>query len=352
MTDRREQPVPSAAGIRSAWLSRWRGALLAVAALLCASTVAQVADPAPPQTYCYSRIGAGPFCSPTLGQAEAVMRADPFFEGAGDVVEHFNTALIPSSTLWLQYAARDRPALSVGTEAYWGEFGIYGNSQGQCPPSDDQTALPGWCSNEGALNALARQKIAAAYPACDLGANVLLGEYDNDTPALAGELNTTRGLVDYSRRWFKVDIDCPGTIVYTKAWFVLKKRPLYCRAGFNVINGSDVPATTLAQDNHCEADVGDVVRIATPFQQCGGCAGSPNPIYPATGEKRRAETDFEFAGEVFTRHYRSLRQYRAGRAFAVGWSHTWADRVLSAGQTSIKIIVRPGTNRIITAYPF
>lgn len=111
MTDRREQPAPSAAGIRPAWLNRWRGALLAVAALLCASTVAQVADPAPPQTYCYSRIGAGPFCSPTLGQAEAVMRADPFFEGAGDVVEHFNTALIPSSTLWLQYAARPRAAL-------------------------------------------------------------------------------------------------------------------------------------------------------------------------------------------------------------------------------------------------
>ena len=52
-----------------------------------------------------------------------------------------------------------------------------------------------------------------------------------------------------------------------------------------------------------------------------------NPCYPATGDKARFETDFEFAGRPFARSYHSLRQTGQLPELAPGWVHTYSDRI-------------------------
>lgn len=61
--------------------------------------------------------------------------------------------------------------------------------------------------------------------------------------------------------------------------------------------------------------------------------------YPATGDKARAEPDFAFAGRTFTRHYHSLHQLTTNPGLAVGWSHTFGDRIEGIAGISPAVLV-------------
>ncbi|WP_313919990.1 RHS repeat-associated core domain-containing protein [Tahibacter sp.] len=91
-------------------------------------------------------------------------------------------------------------------------------------------------------------------------------------------------------------------------------------------------------------------QIQFKMRQTASCpAGSnPGPCHPATGDKSRAEIDFEFAGEAFTRHYHSLQQTATLPVFAPGWTHTFSDRVLSGGSYYARIIRGDGNAEYFT----
>ncbi len=327
-------PLSTDAGNRSRLLGRlrdWRSLLLALLILGGPGAVAQVAGPTPAPNFCYGNNSDPQVCRPTLDQAEAVMRADPLLKGAGDVVEHFATAPVNPNTIRQQYAVMDRRAESIGVPAYFGDFGAFGNSNGDCTLSEDQTGLPGWCASESQVVELGKAAVRRQFPECIPGSVTVVGEYS--LPSLNPVANTTRGRISYGQRRYQVEMLCVDG-PYTKDFSVLKQRPAYCRTGFETISGA-VLDELLTQDFLCTAQEDRVVFIESPIHQCGSCAGSPNPIYPATGEKRRAEADFTFAGQDFVRHYRSLRQFRNNRQFAVAWTHTWSDRILVGTSSTV-----------------
>ncbi|MFZ2752128.1 MAG: DUF6531 domain-containing protein, partial [Lysobacteraceae bacterium] len=205
-------------------------------------------------------------------------------------------------------------------------YGLQGGSTGSCTLSDDQGAKPGWCADEGELVNLGLSRMQAAWASvgCTITSTVILKDYD--APSLNGS-STTRGIVDYGSRNFESRGTCAGGTPKTQTWSIAKQQPVYCRAGFGAIQ-TDVSEATLTTANLCEADQSAIAQITMPIQQCPSCPGSRHPVYPATGEKQRAEPDFTFAGQTFTRYYRSLRQFRNNASFAVGWSHSYAERFL------------------------
>lgn len=109
MTNPLEHAVLSS---RIRWLRGWRGLLLLAAALGAAAALAQVIAPPVPPPYCYSRATS---CHASLDEAEAAIRADPYFRGAGDAVEHVGSFQVDATWIRMQYRLRDRPAESIGT---------------------------------------------------------------------------------------------------------------------------------------------------------------------------------------------------------------------------------------------
>ncbi|TXH65378.1 MAG: RHS repeat protein [Lysobacteraceae bacterium] len=297
--------------------------VVVVVLLVAAGAIAQVVTPTPPPTYC-SPLG----CFATLDQAESAMRAQTAYQGAGHLLEHMATAQMGSTTLRMQYWLRDRPADLIRAPSYFANYGPQGSSTGACALGDDQTALPGWCSDLSALVTLAESRLRSAWTGCTLTGTEMIDDFDADLGVIGSATHSTRGIADYSLRWYVTRATCP-TGARSSQWSVAKKRPYYCTPGFGPAPLTDLTEATLVAGNVCAADNNDVAYITVPIQQCGSCAGSPSPIHPATCEKQRHETDFVFAGTAFTRHYRSLRQFRNHRGFAIAWTHTWSDRVLT-----------------------
>ncbi len=299
-----------------------RRLLLILALLVGAGAVAAVLTPTVPPTFCIVTSG----CYPTLDKAEAAVRASPAYAGVGSLVEHMQTVRLSATSVRMQYWLRDRPVESVRGLAYTAAYGLQGGSTGNCTLSDDQSAKPGWCADEGELVNLGLSRMQAAWAnvGCTITSTVMLHDYD--APSLNGS-PTTRGIVDYGSRIYESRGTCTSGMPKTQTWSIAKQQPVYCRAGFGAIQ-TDVSEATLTTANLCEADQRAIVQVTVPIQQCASCPGSRNPIYPATGEKQRAEPDFTFAGQTFTRYYRSLRQFRNNASFAVGWSHSYAERFL------------------------
>ncbi|MBX3712655.1 MAG: type IV secretion protein Rhs [Lysobacter sp.] len=310
--------------------------LFLLAALAGAGAIAQVVTSTSPPVY---RTNSTTQIFSTMDQAEAVMRADPDFYGAGDQLEHFNTAEIRPGTLRLQYTVRDRRADTFYGPMYFGDAGIYGQGKHGCSvaPPDPKYATSGdWCGDETALITAVENKLRGIWSGCTINGTVTSESSEGyANPSLVGTLNPiTHGEVRYLKlRLVKTTATCTsGATIRTHEWKISKRTTLYCRNGYQPI-GMAVNEATLEQDNVCKARNGSVAWVEAPIQQCGGCAGSENPIYPATGEKQRHEEDFIFAGRSFSRHYRSLRQFRNNSRFAVGWNHTWSDRVITGQST-------------------
>jgi RHS repeat-associated protein len=289
---------------------------------------AQVAPPTPAPTFCTADA-----CYSSRDQAEASLLNGSDYDGADALLEHMRTRHVSPTTLRLQFWLRDRPADETKQPSYFANYGPQGTSNGACTLGDDQAALPNWCADIGALVALGESRFQTAWSSsgCTIAGTAMTSDFDPDLDLISN--NTVRGIADYSLRWYRTTANCAGGTTRSTTWSVAKKRPFYCRTGFRPITGPVTEATVL-QGDVCEGMNDDVAYITAPIQQCGGCAGSPNPVYPTTGEKQRHESDFVFAGTTFTRHYRSLRQFRNNRSFAIGWSHTWSDRIIDGATAS------------------
>ena len=308
-------------------LLRRRRGIATIAALLtvAGAVAATVLAPTVPPTFCTA---SG--CYATLDQAETAMRAAPAYAGVGELLEHMQTVKMSATTLRMQYWLRDRPAEQIRAPSYYASYRHTG--EGSCAPGDDQTALPGWCADEQALVNLTLQRIQAVWAesGCSITGNAVIDDYE--TPRLESS-PTTYGNVNYGYLNYETTGTCSSGQSRLLKWDIRKRQPVYCRQGFGAIPMT-VSEAGLATANLCQAENDDVTYIAMPVLQCGSCAGSRNPVYPATGEKQRAEADFSFAGQTFTRHYRSIRQFRNNPGFAVGWAHTWTDRIITGGATA------------------
>lgn len=315
-------------------LRNGRRLLLTLGLLVGAGAVAAVLTPTVPPEYCTNNATE---CFDTLDKAEAAMRSAPAYAPEGQYLEHLSTTQVSATTLWMKYKIRNRPVESMRGWAYSAVYGLQGGSTGNCTLSDDQAAKPGWCANEGELVNLGLSRIQAAWASvgCTVANTAITQDY-----TLIG-LNggtSTRGIVDSGTRTYKSTGTCTNGAAKSQEWTISKQRPIYCLAGFHAITTTAVSEATLTTANLCGPNNTDIAHVSMPILQCAACAGSRSPVYPATGEKQQAESDFTFAGQTFTRYYRSIRQFRNNPSFAVAWNHTWSDRIIGGGVSATPFV--------------
>ena len=123
---------------------------------------------------------------------------------------------------------------------------------------------------------------------------------------------------------------------------LFKFTSLLCPVGYSLRNGThplyNPNATNKTTAPSCSPNIA-VQTITSPGLQVCTKAGSNHPCYPATGDKARFETDFEFSGRPFVRSYHSLRQTGQKPAFAPGWTHSYSDRVMGTiGADAVEVI--------------
>jgi RHS repeat-associated protein len=316
-------------GFRAGALRLLGGSAAVVGLLVAIGAIAQVVSPTPPPTYVTA---TGTF--PTLDDAEAALRNSTAYYGAANQLEHVQTIQMGPSTLRMQYWLRKRPADLVNGPMFYADLGIYGQGKGDCnvPAPDPGSGYNDWCGSEPTLIGSVERTLATKWPGCTITGSSLRTDYSAN-PSLSGTTASTRGTVSFGFKGMTTTANCTNGTTKSHNWSLQKHKTLYCSTGFYPVSGV-VSDATLLSANHCQPRNDDIAWIDTPIRQCGSCAGSRNPIYPATGEKQRHEDDFTFAGRTFTRHYRSLRQFRNNRNFGIGWSHTWSDRVIGTPVTS------------------
>jgi len=312
---------------RRAPFGRWVGALsiVVLATLAVVGAVAQVVPTTPPPTYCTTSN-----CYNTIDQAETGLRSGNLYYGVDALLEHMATIQMSATTLRMQYWIRRRPATTFYGPMYYADIGLYGQGKGSCAtlPPDPKYATADWCGDEAALIAAVEQRLASSWTGCTITGSTPFQDYA--APVINPTLNPiTHADVLYSQsKRLTTTATCGNGTSRSWDWVITKKETLYCQDGFRPL-GMSVDEATYKQANVCRPRNTDIAYITVPIQQCATCAGSPNPVYPATGEKQRQEPDFVFAGTTFTRYYRSLRQFRNDNGFAVAWNHTWSDRIIT-----------------------
>jgi RHS repeat-associated protein len=307
---------------------------------ICGTASAQTLDPT---RFCYiQRSTTTAVCSDTLQDAEATMRADPYFQTVAAYLERMEigTSLLTTNRSNAQatfyYQAKHRAPVTKYTMYAAQLSSAAGNGGFGCtPPAQDPNApYTDWCDSEASLLATAQQRLLATDLAgCTITGTTLT--VDNAAQPVStiepDSTNPQRGLArlgngyDVAYRTYRTDANCPSStpVAQSISWRVKRHTTFLC------INGFLAQGTNLASADGlwCVPSNGDIGPILGPVKQCASCAGSPNPIYPATGEKARQEPDFDFAGRTFTRYYHSLGQFRTNPAFALNWTHTYSDRI-------------------------
>ena len=303
--------------------------LLVLTALIGAGAIAQVATSTPPPTF---RTSVGSFN--TLDDAEAAIRGSTSYYGAASQLEHIQTVQLNATTLRMQYWLRERPAETFYGAMFTADLGVYGQGKGSCAvlPPDPKYAKAEWCGSESALIAAVEQKLATTWSGCTLNGTSINSDYGRTSLVPTFSPITHADVRYLDDKDFTTRATCTNGTTKAHEWSISNRTTLYCSAGFQP-KSMVVNEATLTQENVCKPRNEDIAWINVPIQQCGSCAGSRNPIYPATGEKQRHEDDFVFAGRNFTRHYRSLRQFRNDRNFAVAWNYTWSDRIIGGADS-------------------
>lgn len=329
MTEVQRCARPAGRGAITRCLRKGSSLLLLIALLAGAGAVAAVLAPTQPPAYCTRDFG----CFDRLEKAEAAIRASTGYYGAADQLEHVRTTQGPVGTLEMDYGLRKRPADTFHGPMFYADLGVYGQGKGDCaaPAADPSPGYNDWCGDEAALIGSVQRTLATKWPGCTINGSSMRDDYN--APSLNGTSSSTRGTVNFFFKGMTTTANCANGSTRSHDWSLQKHKTLYCSTGFYPIAGSVVDGT-LETTNLCQPRNDDYTYIRVPIRQCGSCAGSRNPIYPATGEKQRAEPDFTFAGHTFTRHYRSLRQFRNNRNFAVAWNHTWSDRIINGTNAS------------------
>lgn len=230
------------------------------------------------------------------------------------------------------YGVKDQPAAILSQPSYNAVPDTV--PAGVCELGNDvNPARSNWCANEQQLVTAVRDAWMRGHPNCTAGP-ALVTENNRIHPyrKVEGDVpfNITYGTVDYGSLKYKIDYNCNGTAGE-------KTFHIHMQAGFVCPSGSgwskledDTPNdgnNDLTLPVLCKYTGGPV--ITGPVQQVKSCQGkrSKDPCYPATGDKARQEPDFEFAGTTFTRYYHATHQFRNNIGSAIGWSHTYDDRI-------------------------
>lgn len=317
---------------RSAIAARWVG--LAVVFGLSLSARAQT-SPVEETQYCY-----GNTCYSNLSAAEIAMRASNGIYGPY-LKQKKTDATVSGSGLFdtsIVYNVPDQDPVSINAPVY--AFDPVSNpAPTYCAPSGDPT-YPNGCSSESEMvaNLIASEKAV-------LGATTATSSYSSSYFEPFSKTQSVGNYSGVSYGWLRHNRDI-NTPLYTltvtfnnPAWsyprvesFGLRKFTSFvCREGFAAKSGSypgydDANATVLLTKPTCVANFGEVAITSKLRQTCSKNDGN-NPCYPATGDKARFETDFEFAGRPFVRSYHALRQAGQMPELAPGWVHSYSDRI-------------------------
>jgi RHS repeat-associated protein len=338
-------------GLQMASVFGWAFAALAIWAPS-GSASAQAGD----VDYCY----AGNCTYSTLAAAEAAMNAaHPNYAGlfVPSKAPSIGSGIPALRPLHIIYTVPDQPAVDTEGDAYNGN-NIPNPAPNWCSPSPNPR-YPTMCASESAFIA----GYVAAYQAAWPGSTVTheeWGGYAEPYYSSSGTGSPPAGQQPYGRlshnlenspvpaqRWVRVRVvSANGNHITTTETQILKLSSYVCRAGFVGITGrhpdhvNGTQTAVLDPPKLCRATVLDQMistrlrQSSCPVKKEGNPPFGINPCYPATGDKARFETDFEFAGRPFTRSYHSLRQLGQEPQFAPGWVHAYSDRI-SANPSSL-----------------
>lgn len=285
----------------------------------------------------------GDFCIPSVGcytsfeKAEAALRAQPSYAGIGQYLEHVNTALYVFPTLIFTYDIKYRPAASLSGPGFRADLGLAGSGIYGCqpPPADSNLDPAAYCANETSLVSAVEAELTRKWNSetvtCTITATTVTSNY-GPAVSVTGSNSIERGTVVYGTKKFNTKANCNSGPNKNFNWNIIQHKKIYCDSGFRPLTTSNLTEERLLTDLICKPYNTSSANFRAPLKQCKSCPGSKNPIYPATGEKVRAEPDFMFAGRTFTRHYRSWRQLRNNPYFGIGWTHTFSDRLDRAGK--------------------
>lgn len=183
----------------------WRWRLFALSALLLV-VVRAPSQSANPDQFCYLVGGSSAqTCFDTRQDAEAAMRNDPAFAGAGQWLERIETPLSLLGTtpanpsVNYTYRIKERaPAASY--TMYSADLGSAGSGGFGCAPSagDPHPDYAGWCANEAALVTAAQQRwLATELAGCTAASTTLtLDRSVNASPFLEQDPNNPqRGVI-------------------------------------------------------------------------------------------------------------------------------------------------------------
>jgi RHS repeat-associated protein len=135
---------------------------------------------------------------------------------------------------------------------------------------------------------------------------------------------------------FAYDVDCPGSCMRTVNWWVVcpanSTGTTTCTCNPGYIEGSNAQAGQCVAQPLPETSSPKICKLA------GGFEG--NPIFPATAEKYRSETDWSDSGPgalSFTRTYRSnwaADSARASNPLGQVWSHNFSTKLVATPSTA------------------
>ncbi len=323
-----------------------------------ASPAAAQTSPVLPNDFCFSWQNQSQ-CYPSMAAAEAGMKA-----------------VLPASYRNVILAKTPYPtgivAWNTGLEEWRVDFYIpdqppeqtfpRGYSQGWrgapdvCPAAGDPL-YPYLCDSEDSAVEALYGFMRNEYPQCTF----VRGGYKNQWAHPFAQISTypsdrRYGVISYTNsnltpdgnRKYDYTVQCPGwnpPDPSPRSIYLGSSRSFLCPDQFGPVEGygasqySNGGALPIIGGPLCRPWLA-MPQIQFKMRQTASCpaGNNPGPCHPATGDKSRAEVDFEFAGEAFTRHYHSLQQTGTLPVFAPGWTYTFSDRVLDGGATNMRII--------------
>ncbi|MFZ5635093.1 MAG: RHS repeat-associated core domain-containing protein [Pseudomonadota bacterium] len=255
---------------------------------------------------------------------------------------------LPGSGLKLErlhYGVEDRKPASTNPPVFAPD--VTGNPAPQYCASANDPVYPNKCASEGALiQGLVNSYQASHGASATVVADTPTGGYVEPF-AIVGPQGGTKGGLALNhdnnpalQRMVTIRIyNAQGVQTWSFQHRLYKNASFDCPAGYTARSGQN-PAYNPSTSSPvypmylCTASVDRVITTRLR-QQCPSTPNVPgseggNPCFPATGDKARFETDFEFSGRPFVRAYHSLRQTGQSPELAPGWTHTYSERILGS----------------------
>ncbi len=290
----------------------------------------------PPAEFC---ISGG--CYPTQVEALAALAASTRYAGVGQYLQHTFTSVTNPLTgqLSLRYDVLDRPAKQIADPIYTVDMGVHGQGNPGCAAPQDPNYST-YCTNEGELISAALAHLRTRIKSgCSLDLGKTTRDYNTTNLGLSGNA------IRYGQKDFSSETTCTasnGAVTKGKLnWSIYKRRLISCESGLSPNFGGGWTDSELPQALMCGSSA-DFSFMSARASQVSSCS-TANPCHPTTGDKTRTETDFMFAGKPFSRYYHSLAQFHdRDNPFALGWSHSYSDYLVSTDTYSPVLIDAQG----------